>query len=138
TNDKELENNEQIGVEEPPRDSEEIDGQELQAQVQELQNEVLKLRDSNKENGSEMSRALAITRAIVPFDPKKQTLEEWRAKFEARARLLRLQFKELLEFMGLCLTDKAWDTYNRRLMHNPQEPPERTYYGIVTELTKQY
>ncbi|KAF4755029.1 hypothetical protein FOZ62_015571, partial [Perkinsus olseni] len=95
--DKEIEETEGDSRKSPKETSEEeeleIDGQELQAQLLELQNEVLKLRDSNKEGGSEMSRALAITRAIVPFDPKKQTLEEWRAKFEARARLLDLSSK---------------------------------------------
>ncbi|EER14496.1 hypothetical protein Pmar_PMAR024383 [Perkinsus marinus ATCC 50983] len=107
----------------------------MEVQIAELQNEVLKMRNAGS---TEMGRALAITKAMVPYDPKKQTFEEWRSKFEGRAKLLRLPYQELLEFMGLCLSDKPWEVYNRRLNNDPKEPPERIYFGIIEELTKQY
>ncbi|EER11167.1 hypothetical protein Pmar_PMAR015089 [Perkinsus marinus ATCC 50983] len=46
--------------------------------------------------------------------------------------------EELLEFTGLCLTDKPWELYSRRLNHDPNETPDRTYYGIIAEMIKQY
>ncbi|KAF4721197.1 hypothetical protein FOZ62_013769, partial [Perkinsus olseni] len=41
-------------------------------------------------------------------------------------------------FMGLCLTDKPWEVYSRRLSHDPNEAPDKVYYGIIAELIKQY
>ncbi|KAF4758239.1 hypothetical protein FOZ63_006276 [Perkinsus olseni] len=103
--------NEQVQEEEAARVAAE-NTTRMEVQIAELQNEVLKMRNAGS---TEMGRALAITKAMVPYDPKKQTFEEWRSEFEGRAKLLRLPYQELLEFMGLCLTDKPWEVYSRRL-----------------------